>query len=162
MSEKYDSNFTVLASKIVAAYVSHNPVPASEIAGLIQGVHRAVANLAAGGEPAVDTSAAGVRKASATQIRKSVQPSGIVSFIDGRTYKTLKRHLSANGLDPRSYRERFGLPMDYPMVAPGYAEQRSALAKAIGLGRPSAMAYRATTDHGGTARWGHDTGGTHR
>ncbi|MGW8788651.1 MucR family transcriptional regulator [Heyndrickxia sporothermodurans] len=64
----------------------------------------------------------------------SERPNLIVSFIDGKTYKTLKRHLSANGLDPQSYRVRFGLPSDYPMVAPSYAAQRSALAKAIGLG----------------------------
>jgi predicted transcriptional regulator len=56
-----------------------------------------------------------------------------VSFIDGKTYKTLKRHLSSRGLDPHSYRERYGLPANYPMVAPSYAAQRSALAKAIGL-----------------------------
>ncbi|TXN57906.1 MucR family transcriptional regulator, partial [Methylobacterium sp. WL18] len=81
-------------------------------------------------------------KPSAAQIRKSVQHDGIVSFIDGKTYKTLKRHLTANGLSPQSYRERYGLPTDYPMVAPSYAEQRSALAKAIGLGQPGAMADR--------------------
>ncbi|MCJ2101238.1 MucR family transcriptional regulator, partial [Methylobacterium sp. E-046] len=72
----------------------------------------------------------------------SVRPDGIVSFIDGKTYKTLKRHLTSHGLDPKSYRDRYGLPSDYPMVAPSYAEQRSALAKAIGLGQPGAMAER--------------------
>ncbi|MCJ2053502.1 MucR family transcriptional regulator, partial [Methylobacterium sp. J-070] len=63
-------------------------------------------------------------------------------FIDGKTYKTLKRHLTSHGLDPKAYRDRYGLPADYPMVAPSYAAQRSALAKAIGLGQPGAMAER--------------------
>lgn len=67
---------------------------------------------------------------------------GLVSFLDGKTYKTLKRHLTSHGLEPRAYRERFGLPADYPMVAPNYAAQRSALAKQIGLGRPGALAER--------------------
>ncbi|MGH1592405.1 MucR family transcriptional regulator (plasmid) [Methylobacterium phyllosphaerae] len=129
-------NFTELAGEIVAAYVSNNPVPISELPNLIQSVHRAVAGLASG---VVSSAAADdVEKPSATQIRKSVRDDGIVSFIDGKTYKTLKRHLSANGLDPQSYRVRFGLASDYPMVAPSYAAQRSALAKAIGLGVPGA------------------------
>ncbi len=76
------------------------------------------------------------------EIRKSIGRDGLVSFIDGKVYKTLKRHLSSHGLDPESYRERFGLPSDYPMVAPSYAARRSALAKEIGLGRPGALAAR--------------------
>ncbi|MBE7186618.1 MAG: MucR family transcriptional regulator, partial [Methylobacterium mesophilicum] len=81
-------------------------------------------------------------------IRRSVRPDGIVSFIDGKTYKTLKRHLSANGFDPRSYRERYGLPADYPMVAANYAAQRSALAKAIGLGQPREAVRAASATSG--------------
>ena len=71
----------------------------------------------------------------AAQIRKSVTPDGIVSFLDGKTYKTMKRHLTGHGFDPQSYREHFGLPADYPMVSQRYAAKRSELAKAIGLGR---------------------------
>lgn len=78
----------------------------------------------------------------AAQIRKSLRDDAIVSFIDGRSYKTLKRHLTSHGLDPRSYRDRYGLPGDYPMVAPSYAARRSALAKAIGLGVPGGRADR--------------------
>ncbi|MGT2479545.1 MucR family transcriptional regulator [Methylobacterium oryzae CBMB20] len=135
-------NFAGLAGDIVAAYVSNNSVPVAELPGLIQSVHSAISGLASGHVPDADTSAAEVEKPSAAQIRKSVRPDGIVSFIDGKTYKTLKRHLRANGLDPRGYRDRYGLPADYPMVAPSYAEQRSALAKAIGLGQQGAMADR--------------------
>ena len=135
-------NFAELAGAIVAAYVSNNSVPVSELPHLIQSVHSAMSGLASGNVPDIDTSAAEIEKPSGAQIRKSVRPDGIVSFIDGKTYKTLKRHLRANGLDPQSYRERYGLPVDYPMVAPSYAEQRSALAKAIGLGQPGAMTER--------------------
>jgi predicted transcriptional regulator len=81
-----------------------------------------------------------VEKPNLAQIRKLVRDDGIVSFIDGKSYKTLRRHLTRHGLDPREYRERYGLPADYPMTAPSYAAQRSALAKAIGLGQPGAMA----------------------
>ncbi len=83
---------------------------------------------------------------SPAEIRKSVRPDGLVSFLDGRSYKTLKRHLTAYVLTPERYRERFGLPADYPLVAAGYAAQRSALAKAIGLGVPGAQAARQAAE----------------
>jgi predicted transcriptional regulator len=133
-------NFTELAAEIVSAYVSNNPVPPADLPALIARVHQAVSGLAT--TAGADAAAPGgeVDKPTPAQIRKSVRDDGIVSFIDGKIYKTLKRHLSANGLDPHSYRERYGLPSDYPMTAPSYAAQRSALAKAIGLGQPGAMA----------------------
>ncbi|WP_457107124.1 MucR family transcriptional regulator [Methylobacterium sp. P5_C11] len=133
---------TEVSVAIVAAYVSNNPVPASELPTLIRNIHGVVAGLASGATPGTAASAGQVEKPSAAQIRKSVQHDGIVSFIDGKTYKTLKRHLSSHGLDARSYRERYGLPVDYPMVAPGYAALRSALAKAIAFGQPGGMARR--------------------
>ena len=134
----YVPNFTELASEIVSAYVSNNPVPVTELPKLIQSVHGAILGLASGSVSHATASAAEVERSTPAQIRKSVRDDGITSFVDGKTYKTLKRHLTANGLNPQSYRERFGLPDDYPMVAPSYAAQRSALAKAIGLGVPSA------------------------
>ncbi|KIU30160.1 MucR family transcriptional regulator [Methylobacterium radiotolerans] len=150
MNETFDETSNTLAAmtaELVAAYVSNNPVPAADLPALIVRVHGAISGLvagtptAAGAAPQVE-----VEKPSATQIRKSVRHDGIVSFIDGKLYKTLKRHLASHGLDPRSYRDSYGLPTDYPMVAPGYAEQRSALAKAIGLGQPGAMARRGGSD----------------
>ena len=135
-------DFTVLAGEIVAAYVSNNSVPVSELPNLIQSVHNAVRGLTSGSALGAVAPAPETEKPSAAQIRKSVRDDGIVSFIDGKAYKTLKRHLTANGHDPQSYRDRYGLPADYPMVASSYAEQRSALAKAIGLGQPGAMAER--------------------
>lgn len=127
-----------LAAEIVAAYVSHNPIPASELPALITRAHDAIARLGSGASSSNETSEAPVERATSAQIRRSVRDDGIVSFIDGRSYKTLKRHLTAHGLDPHSYRERYGLPEDYPMVAPSYAEMRSALAKSMGLGVPGA------------------------
>jgi predicted transcriptional regulator len=142
---RHTPEVTELAGGIVAAYVSNNSVPLTELPNLIRSVHGAMAGLVTGTLAAESGSAAqsDVEQPSPAQIRKSVRDDGIISFIDGETYKTLKRHLGANGLDPRSYRERYGLPADYPMVAPNYAAQRSALAKAIGLGRPGAMTAQA-------------------
>ena len=147
MTDTHDETTETLAvvtAELVAAYVSNNPVPAAELPALIARVHGAIAGLVSGTLTAETGTAAqpDIDRPSAAQIRKSVRPDGIVSFIDGKTYKTLKRHLTSHGLDPRAYRDRYGLPADYPMVAPAYAEQRSALAKAIGLGQPGAMAER--------------------
>ena len=136
MPEKNPENsikLVALAGEIVAAYVANNSVPPTALPELMASVHAALANLR--GTPPAEVLPA-VEQPTAAQIRKSVQQDGIVSFIDGRSYKTLKRHLTANGLTPERYRERYGLPDDYPMTAPGYAAQRSALAKAIGLGVP--------------------------
>ena len=131
--EIQNTDFVELTGDIVAAYVSNNPVRPADLPELIQTVHAALNGLANGTAGA--TPEAEIEKPTAAQIRKSVQPDGIVSFLDGKSYKTLKRHLGTHGLDPVSYRQRFGLPADYPMVSPNYAAQRSALAKSIGLGR---------------------------
>ncbi|MEE7492288.1 MucR family transcriptional regulator [Methylobacterium oryzae] len=128
-----------LVCKIVAAYVSNNAVPASDLPAFIDRMHDAIKGFSSGDATGLT---AGSRP-SATEIRTSVQEEGIVSFIDGKAYKTLKRHLTAHGLHPQSYRERYGLPADYPMVAPDYARRRSALARQIGLGQPGALADRA-------------------
>lgn len=138
MSENADiqtTDFVDLTGDIVAAYVSNNPVRPSDLPDLIRTVHAALHGLV-DGTVAVAPEAE-IEKPTTAQIRKSVTPDGIVSFVDGKTYKTMKRHLTGHGFDPQSYRQRFGLPADYPMVAPNYAAQRSALAKSIGLGRPS-------------------------
>jgi predicted transcriptional regulator len=136
MTESLDiqsTDFLDLAGDIVSAYVSNNPVRPSDLPDLIRSVHAALSGLSNGtAQSAVEPE---VEKPTAAQVRKSVTPEGIVSFLDGRTYKTLKRHLTGHGLDPQSYRARFGLSADYPMVAPEYAARRSELAKSIGLGR---------------------------
>ena len=130
------NDFVELTGDIVAAYVANNPVRPADLPELIRVVHAALNGLINGTAEA--SPEAEIEKPSAAQIRKSVVPDGIISFLDGKSYKTLKRHLGTHGLNPVSYRQRFGLPADYPMVSPNYAAQRSALAKSIGLGRVAA------------------------
>lgn len=125
-----DNDLLDLTAELVAAYVINNTVPARDLADLIISVHAALAGLVAPASVEEE-----VQKPTAAQIRKSVTPDVLISFVDGRSYKSLKRHLGAHGLTPDSYRARYGLPSDYPMIASNYAAQRSALAKQIGLGR---------------------------
>lgn len=132
-TETQTTDFIELAGDIVSAFVSNNPVRPVDLPDLIRSVH-AVLNGLASGAAAVAPEAE-IEKPNAAQIRKSVMPNGIVSFIDGKTYQTLKRHLTGHGLDPQSYRQHYGLPGDYPMVSPDYAARRSELAKSFGLGR---------------------------
>lgn len=122
-----------LTTSIVAAYVSHNNVPAGDLTALIASTHAALVRL--GNEPEAPAAAPLVP---AVPIRKSVTPDAIICLEDGKSFKSLKRHLSKFGLTPDQYRAKWGLPSDYPMVAPNYAEARSALAKSIGLGRKTA------------------------
>ena len=118
---------------VVAAYVSNNSLPSAELPGLIASIHDALNSIGSGpSAPAAET----VDRPTPAQIRKSIRPDGLVSFIDGKSYKTLKRHLTKHGLDPQSYRERYGLPADYPTTSANYSAQRSALAKSLGLGQP--------------------------
>ncbi len=122
-----------LTADIVAAHVSNNRVSINDMENLIGGVYAALAGLDAPTEEPEPEKPKG-----AVSIRASIKPDHIVSMIDGRPYKMLKRHLGQNGYTPQSYREAFNLPKDYPMVAPNYAEQRRALAHKIGLGRKKA------------------------
>ena len=126
------SNPIELAAGVVAAFVSNNSVPVGELPALIQAVHASVKRLAEGTE----STAPGVEaKAPAVPIRKSVTPDYLICLEDGKHFRSLRRHLTALGLTPEQYREKWRLPADYPMVAPNYAAQRSALAKSIGLGQ---------------------------
>jgi predicted transcriptional regulator len=115
---------------IVAAYVSNNSVPVSEMPALLSAIHGAISML---GGPAAPTETK-VNRVAPSQIRKSITPDALISFEDGRSYKTLKRHLKGLGLTPDAYREKWGLPHDYPMTAASYSEMRSALARNTGLG----------------------------
>ncbi|GEP06839.1 MucR family transcriptional regulator [Methylobacterium oxalidis] len=116
---------------IVSAFVANNPVPVADLPKVIEAVHTSLSRL---GAPQAAETAPEVAKPTPAEIKRSVKPDTLISFIDGKPYKLLKRHLKKNGLDPASYRARYGLPADYPMVAPSYAAQRSELAKASGLG----------------------------
>jgi predicted transcriptional regulator len=128
-----------LTTAIVAAYVTRNNVPRAELAELIASVHSSLAKL--GAEPEAPPAAPLVP---AVPIRKSVTPDAIICLEDGKSFKSLKRHLSSKyDLTPEQYRTKWGLPADYPMVAPAYAEARSALAKSMGLGRKAATSTAA-------------------
>jgi predicted transcriptional regulator len=119
-----------LTTRIVAAHVGRNPMPVGDLPKVIGDVFRSLAVL--GAEPGA---AAAKRPIPAVPVKRSVTTDHIVCLEDGRKLKMLKRHLkSAYGLTPAQYRERWGLPPDYPMVAPNYAKRRSRLAKDIGLG----------------------------
>ena len=118
-------------SEVVAAYVAKNHIQPSELPSLIASVHAALGGL---GKPeaSLEESAKLVPPVS---IKKSVTDEYLVSMEDGKRYKSLKRHLGTHGLTPAEYRAKWGLPSDYPMVAPAYAARRSELAKTLGLGR---------------------------
>ena len=132
MSEEAVSgaDYIELASDIISAYVSKNNVPVGELPALIQSVHATLGGLGKSTEPEP------VKLTPLMPIKKTVTPDHIISLEDGKAYKSLKRHLTTRGLTPAEYRQKWGLPPDYPMVAANYAAQRSELAKSIGLGRP--------------------------
>ncbi|WP_082172986.1 MucR family transcriptional regulator [Methylobacterium platani] len=122
-------DFVSLAADIVSAYVAKNSVPPGELADLIASTYAALAKLAAPSKPEP------VKLEPPVPIRKSVTPDYLISLEDGRQYKSLKRHLTSRGLTPDDYRQKWGLPRDYPMVAANYAASRSELAKSSGLGQ---------------------------
>jgi predicted transcriptional regulator len=133
MPEVSHNELLSYTTSIVSAHLTHNSVAQDEIPALIQRVYKALLNVQEG-ETAVHD-----RPQPAVPIKKSVTPDYIICLEDGKKLKMLKRHLkTAYNMSPEEYRERWGLPLDYPMVAPNYARHRSDLAKEIGLGTGSA------------------------
>ena len=136
--ETPDNNFLELATELTIAWLS-NPntrTSAEEVPLFLQTMHSAVAGLAAPQASVQDAAPAAVEHVPAVTVRRSLASKDhIISLIDGKPYKTLKRHLSNHGLTPAQYRERYGLKPDYPVVAENYAEVRRNLARKIGLGR---------------------------
>jgi predicted transcriptional regulator len=130
-----NQDLITLTADIVSAHVSNNSVPTAEVAVLIQSVYGALGAL---GSPTQEPTAE--KPKGAVSLRSSIKPDFLISMIDGKPYKMLRRHISQHGYTPESYREAFGLPRDYPMVAANYAEQRRALAHKIGLGRKPRVA----------------------
>jgi predicted transcriptional regulator len=122
-----------LAAEIVSAFVVHNSLPRVELPALIQSVHAALTKSAVG-TVTPDTAEQAAPMAAVT-VRKSVTPDYLICLDDGHKFKSLRRHLAGLGMTPEQYRAKWKLPNDYPMVAPNYAAQRSALAKKIGLGQ---------------------------
>ncbi len=130
MSDKTD--LTELVADVVAAYVSGNKIERGDLPGLIHSVHQAFNSLANGAAPAPEPTPL----TPAVPIKKSITPEYLICLEDGKKFKSLKRHLrSRYNLTPDEYRARWGLPADYPMVAPNYAQARSRLAKQMGLGQ---------------------------
>jgi predicted transcriptional regulator len=124
-----------LAAEVVAAFVGNNSLPVSELPGLIAQVHAALVALWGTGTIAAHAPPAPPAPP-AVPIKKSITDDFLVCLEDGESFKSLKRHLkTSHALSPESYREKWGLPRDYPMVAPGYAKARSDLAKKTGLGQ---------------------------
>jgi predicted transcriptional regulator len=132
-------NVRELTARIVRAYVLNNGVSRSDLSGLLSGVAEALSRL---GVPAPLVPE---KPIPTVPVKKTITPDFLVSLEDGKRYKTLKRHLGAHGLTPSEYREKWGLPADYPMVAPNYSDARSALAKTSGLGRKKAIVPQPPT-----------------
>lgn len=130
MSDTTPSTSVELAADIVSAYVSSNNLRAADLPDLLKSVHDALSTLL-DPPPTVEETP----RATSAQIRKSITPDALISFVDGKSYKSLKRHLTRHGMTPEEYRVKFGLPRDYPIVAASYAAQRSELAKSLGLGQ---------------------------
>jgi predicted transcriptional regulator len=131
--EETSTNVVEHTADIVAAFVSQNKVSAEALPDLIKSIHATLLSI---GEPAAEVAEP---QKPFVSIKKSVTPDFLISLEDGKKYKSLKRHLRTQyNMSPEDYRAKWGLPKDYPMVAPNYAASRSALAKAMGLGRGGA------------------------
>ena len=136
-----NNNLRQLTAEIVSSYVEANAIAPGDLPALINLTFTALDGASHAGIAEPDS----VAKPTAAQIRKSITPGALISFIDGRPYRMLKRHLTAAGLTPADYRARFGLPRDYPLTAPSYSATRSALARSMGLGRKPASEVVATS-----------------
>ncbi len=139
-----------LVAEVAAAYFSNSPTSPTDIPHVISQIAASLGAVGAqpvaadvGPPPAVEGSAAAPAKATAAQIRKSITPEALISFEDGKPYKTLKRHLSTRGLTVEQYREKWGLPADYPTVSPNYSAARSQMAISLGLGQKGRGASKA-------------------
>ncbi len=134
VNDKHKSSYLLLemTSQIVSSFVSNNPVDAKSLPALIETVHASLGSLST--SPAKPDNAA--KPPPAVEIKESVTPDHIICLEDGRKLKMLKRYLrSRYNMTPEEYRQRWNLPLDYPMVAPNYAKRRSEFAKEIGLGK---------------------------
>jgi predicted transcriptional regulator len=128
--ETTSTNYIELAADIVSAFVSNNSVKPAELPALIGSVHTALHNV---GQPAPKQDEP--KLTPPVPVKKSITPDFLISLEDGKHYRSLKRHLAGRGLTPEQYREKWGLPRDYPMVAPNYSARRSELARSMGLGQ---------------------------
>ncbi len=136
MENPGESDLTQQTVDVVSAYVANNNVRTEDLANLISTVRAALSS--AGTSPAAPAKAE-----PPMPWKKAIKPDFIISFEDGKQYKSMKRHLTRHGMTPQQYREKWGLPKDFPMVAPNYAAARSELAKKLGLGTKGQAARKA-------------------
>jgi predicted transcriptional regulator len=156
--DEAEDHLRKLVAEVAAAYFSNNHVTSADIANVIQQIAQSLGGVSPSGQgeqgevaAAGDDAPNAPRKKTPAQIRKSITQDALISFENNKPYKTLKRHLSTRGLTLDQYREKHGLPKDYPSVAPAYSAARSAMAKQIGLGaqgRGRAKAGTATNGGG--------------
>nr|WP_313631897.1 MucR family transcriptional regulator [Brevundimonas naejangsanensis] len=138
-----DTNLIDQTKEIAVAYFSNNKVEPEQVGMVLSAIHASLTESLNGPEE-VEIEPVQDNRKSPAEVRRSITDAAIISFLDGKGYKTLKRHLSLRGYTPESYKEEFGLPHDYPMVAPAYSRARSQLAQDLGLGRkPAAPAPKA-------------------
>ena len=126
------SDLRQLVATVAAAYFSNCHVALGDISNVIAQISSSLAKVSDVPPESTPDAVPETRKLTAGQIRKSITPAALTSFEDGKPYKTLRRHLSVKGLSAEQYREKWGLPRDYPMVAPDYSASRSAMAKQLG------------------------------
>lgn len=131
MEHREETGLVGLTTDIVISYLEKNSINADQVGDLIKSVHTALSKVGSAEE--AEPEAVNETK-SRMEIRRSITDDYLISFVDGRNYRTLKRHLTLHGMTPDEYRTRFGLPADYPMVAPSYSAARSEMAKKMGLG----------------------------
>jgi len=123
------NTLAALTAEIVGAYVANNSVATTDLPTLIDTIHNALRTVDQPDAPPE------VAKPTAASIRKSITPDALISFIDGKPYRMLKRHVGKHGMSLADYKVKFGLPRDYPTTSPSYSAARSALAKSMGLGQ---------------------------
>ena len=139
-STNANSKLMEMATTIVSSFVAHNSVRADDLPALIRSIRTALAE----GEAPQTQEGSKAPLERPVSIKKSITPDYLISMEDGKRYRTLKRHLTKRGLSPAEYREKWGLPRDYPMVAPSYSQKRSEMAKSLGLGQARKGATKAS------------------
>ena len=132
---KTSQHLAEITAEVVSAYVANNTLPASELPALVTDIHATLSGLVGKSNPS-GGAAEKEKQKPAVSIKKSITPDYLICLENGQKFKSLKKHLRAQyDMSPEDYRRKWGLPSDYPMVAPAYAERRSDLAKKLGLGR---------------------------
>ncbi len=153
MSEA-DERMRELVAEVAAAYFTNSHVGPDQIPNVVKQIATSLMSIG-GAQEGEGQQQGGAEEAqkptkmTSAQVRKSITPDALISFEDGRPYKTLRRHLAGRGLSPEQYREKYGLPNDYPMVSPNYSAMRSEMAKNLGLGQRGAQARGKAKAAGG-------------